>query len=215
MSKLASHKTIRVLGIDPGTDTLGAVAFDFSLESEIPHLVFAQTVTAHQFVKTRFDLIRYHGPRFARLIVLREFIAAVVKTYCPHFVGVESPFLRDSPTAFAALTEAFLVIRQGLVEVDTSIPLLAFDPMRAKCAVGAASPTETVVKKRGKRIKKVKIHSKTTVREAVLKLAKEKAFTWDEHVDLEALDEHSIDAIAVCFALMAKLRLEAGRTDQE
>jgi len=205
MEVYPTHGRIRVLAIDPGTDTLGCVVVEVDLATHHPHLIYAETVTAHQHIKHRQALVAAHGERFVRLLVLQDYIRAVTKMYRPHVAGVETPYLGRNPSTYASLSEAFFAIRQGMASADDSLVMHGIKPMQGKEAVGAATPEGTKKRKRRGKVVETKVHVKETVQQAVLKRVAAGVLTADAHIDVEALDEHAIDAIAVCFAVLGKV----------
>jgi hypothetical protein len=85
------------------------------------------------------------------------------------------------PQAFAALTECLTAIRRAVLRYDDFKPLLLVDPPTAKLAVG--------VKGKGS--------VKDDVKQGVLSL---RNLLNPDNIDIQNLDEHSIDAIAVAMS---------------
>lgn len=170
----------RVVGIDPGTETLGFGVLDLYLTTGEVRIAHAETLDLVKLVSDFRHEEKVHGARTARLMALEERLFIYFEHYQPHAICSESPYMGRFPQAFAALTECVSFVRRAVVRYDRYMPLELVDPPTAKKAVG-------VVVKRG--------ITKDDVKIALEKLALNCA----DGVDLQALDEHSIDALAVAY----------------
>ncbi len=169
---------LRVVGIDPGTVTLGYAVIDLDMETQAITLREVATLDGHQNARVNRDLIEVHGDRKSRLHAHKSTLTRLFTRTQPYSVITETPFMkRRMPTAFAALTECVVYIHMALYNYRTDIELYGVDPPTAKMAVGATGRAE-----------------KDEVRDAILKL------DWLENpdaIDIASLDEHSTDAIAI------------------
>lgn len=180
---------IRILGIDPGTDTLGVAIIDVNIDTYEPTVIYGHTFHASKEIDRFSGLAFMRGGRDARLLAhssnLLEFFQAVV----PTVIGAESPFLnRKTVSAFEALVECYAMLRDTVWRYSPSLLLRRIDPVTVKNFVG--------VDHRGT--------DKTDVQRAVVA-------RYVEHcapgVNIHGFDEHTIDAIAVCNVLYRNLLL--------
>jgi Holliday junction resolvasome RuvABC endonuclease subunit len=181
---------IRLLGIDPGTDTLGVAITDVSIDTYEPTLVYADTFVASREIRGRPWAEELRGGRDLRLVSHYERLYELMRLTTPTLVSAESPFLgRGRVDAFAALVECHAMLRAVCWDYSPSLYLRRIDPITVKNAVGVS-------------------HIKTTkddVRAAILTLYQESCA---EEVPLLELDEHAIDATAVNHAVLRKFLLD-------
>ncbi|MNV66494.1 hypothetical protein D3C71_1592500 [compost metagenome] len=90
---------------------------------------------------------------------------------------VEANYLGRFATAFAALVECVAMVRSAVYMYDPFMPLYQVDPSTAKINAG---------------MERIKGTDKEDVRRA---MRKRKGIVWN--VNLEELDEHSVDACAI------------------
>lgn len=171
---------LRVVGIDPGTETLGFCVLDLYLSTGLLQVVNAQTVELQRMLVDWREEERIHGSRTARLMALEERLFIYFEHFQPHAICAESPFMHRFPMTFAALTECVSYVRRAVVRYDRYMPLELVDPPTAKKAVGA---------------KVKKGMTKEAIREAIAVLG----LTYAKGVSLKSMDEHSVDALAVAY----------------
>ena len=170
----------RVVGIDPGTETLGFSVLDLSLTSGKITVAHSETLITQKMLADYRQEEQTYGGRTARLMALEDRLFLMFEHLQPHAICAESPFLSRFPQAFAALTECVSYVRRAVCRYDRYKPLELVDPPTAKKAVGVSV-------KRG--------ITKDDVRAAIEKLPIEYA----EGIVLDALDEHQVDSIAVAY----------------
>ena len=180
-------------GIDPGTDTLGYAIISMDpLKLDI-RLDKVDTYHAAKSTRRLPDLGDLLGPRTVRLNWHRKNLIEQFNEDCPHSITVESPFLGRFATAFEALIECRTAIRRAVNTHRDGLSMELIDPISVKKAMNALPPPVPKVKGKKKRRKpKVKI-TKDQIKNALKKI---KDVDW-QGIDLDTLDEHSIDAIAV------------------
>lgn len=188
MFHLADDPTpYRVIGIDPGTDTLGVAVLDIQLPVATFTLVDAQTFQASRMLKHFRDTEQTYGSRFARLHGLELALGEYFADMQPHAIISESPYMGQRATPFAALTECLTSIRRAVRAYNDRLPLHQVDPARAKARVGVSG----------------KSGDKGLMQKAVSQL---KDIQNPQGIVLQALDEHSIDAIAIAYYRACDLR---------
>lgn len=181
----------RVMGIDNGSNTVGGVIIDHHLQTNVSTVMFARTVTADRSAYERFSGRRAsRGNLEARLEVIDEFMYDMLDEWNPHAVGVESPFMHLHAQSFAVLTSCMKVIDDRVYRFNPTIEFAKVPPGRAKKAVCPIGKYR---------------NDKDLIRQFILD---DPLIVAGEGVDLEALDEHSIDGITVarCLALDASAR---------
>lgn len=167
-----------IVGIDPGTDTLGVSTLEVYLPEGRIHWRDAMTFHGSQMIANRRSLESVHGSRFARLDALEEALTGYFIRQAPHAVYSESPYMnRRFPASFAALTECLTSIRRGLIAYNAIMPLHTVDPASAKANLKVSG----------------KSGDKLLVQNAVLRLQ----LPHDRSLVPEGLDEHSFDATAI------------------
>ena len=167
----------RIVGIDPGTITLGVALLGFDLQSEKLHLIEATTYSSEEMIHRYPNLRDTHGDRFAKIYAHRMNLLNYFRYKQPHAISSEAPFFGRLPQPYAALTECVYSIRLATLDYDICCPLHVYDPATVKKNVGVSG----------------KSGDKTAMRNAVKKLA----VAEDEVID--TLDEHAVDAIAVAY----------------
>ncbi len=166
-----------IIGIDPGTDTLGIASITFDVRDA--RITETRAVTYHgsKLIKGGW-MEDVHGARFARIQALRETLGHWLRLKNPQYMTSESPFFnRMRPQAYGALTEIVYALKMEVFDHAPDLELVMVDPPRVKNAVGAKGNA-----------------GKDEVKAGVL------AIPHLNYVGLPALadlDEHSIDAIAV------------------
>ena len=180
------HYTI--LGIDPGSTTLGIAILYLAKDTLVITRTEAFTLDATRL--SDFKLLDDRYPdRERRLIALGKSINKVLDSYQPCLVGIEAPFFnRRKPSAYAVLVETLYRLRLSLYQYDLNLPILEIDPPTAKRAIG-------VRRLKAKERRRLKLTTKDLVREALEPI---KALNVSTELDL--LDEHSLDAIAVAYS---------------
>lgn len=171
----------RIVGIDPGTDTLGAAVLDVFLGTKQVVLVEAHTFSGEQLSRAYPYLVHYYGDRVARMTAHEDNLYGYFMYCQPHSVVAESPFLRKFPQAFAALTEMVSHIRRAVMRYNNFMPLLTVDPPTAKLTVGVSGKGKT----------------KDDVKQGLVKLIASGQLLNPYGIDILALDEHAVDSIVV------------------
>lgn len=170
----------RFVGIDPGTDTLGAAVLDVDVFTGAFSLMDARTFHGSRMLKHLRETERTYGGRFARLHGLEVALAEYFAEAQPHAIISESPYLGQRATPYAALTECLSSIRRAVRTYNDRLPLREVDPARAKARIGVSG----------------KSGDKSLMHAAVMGLRDLRNPTG---IDLTQLDEHSIDSIAIAY----------------
>lgn len=182
-----SNKPYRILGIDPGTSTLGVSVLDFEIETSNVQLVHIVTLDARKEIKNYQTTCELYGERFAKLMIHEKNIYNLIVRYEPNCIISESPYMGRFPQAFAALTQCLLMLSNVTYRYNSEIPFELVDPPTVKKAVGA----------------KPKGSNKDPVKEGLFNIARIEG--WDPN-EIERLDEHSVDATAVAYSKVLSFR---------
>lgn len=173
--------SVSIIGLDPGTETLGLSILTFDAIS-----IALQRIEAHTFIGSKLpyysdDVALLHGERFARLRAHQYNLLRIFQLVRPVAVVSESPFFNPRrPAAGAALVETIDCIRGALQQYDPYRVLQLVDPSSVKNAVGAKGNA-----------------GKDDVKKAILTLAN----TWPfaPETPFHTLSEHAIDSTAVAY----------------
>lgn len=181
---------IRILGIDPGTTTLGFAIGEICTETKTVDVIEAVTMDGGKALKEKphiLNKVEIRGERWARLEALSELIYNGLLTYRPNFVGIESAYARAKTiSAYAPLVECAGMVRDTVYRYDAAIVPTMVPPPSAKAAVGVTA----------------KGSDKEDIKTAI---AEQEGLSYSGDVPYDMLDEHATDAIAVMYqqALLA------------
>jgi len=176
-----------IVGVDPGTDTLGLSSIYFDPVTLRIEKSYALTLVGSK-CRINEHLVNIHSHRFARLAALEENIVGFLLYHQPIAVVCESPFFNAKrPQAYGALTEATNMIRHAVWRYDQECELNMIDPPSVKRAVGAKGNAD-----------------KKDMMKAVCALPDLRYIGLPL---LSELDEHSIDALAVSYSKLSAYRL--------
>lgn len=182
----------RIVGIDPGSTTLGFSILEYNLRSFKIVRTCAYTFNANKMRLDALDIAN-HSERYARIYELMDALYDAFLTIRPNFVISESPFMAmRRPQAYGALVEVVFAIRSALRKYDPTMTLDLIDPPSAKNAVGAAGNAK-----------------KEQVQAALKKLLS--ILNFDEAhsaAPFDKLDEHSVDSLAIAYSRWKKLAEE-------
>lgn len=180
----------RVVGIDPGSETLGLAVLSFDTVTQ----EILQT-DCHTVVGSRLNgspwVGELHGDRFTRIVGHSDNLLQFFHKVQPLAIAAEAPFFNPlRPYAYGVLMEVMAGIRNTVMQYDSWMPLYLLEPSTVKKAIGA-------MRKPNKAIKET---TKDVVREAMARLPFLKLSP-----ALEYLDEHSLDAAAVAYTQYRRL----------
>lgn len=183
-----SSSLVNIVGIDPGSNTLGLSMLTVDITKWEIISSDAVTFTGTKLENSdswRSDLF---SERVGRIAAHEENLLKVFNTYKPFIICTESPFINNRfPQAGIALTEVMCGIRSAVMKYDVWADLYLIDPPTVKKAVGAPGNADKVVMK-----------------EKILSLTE---LNYIGNVPMEMLDEHSIDALAVAYCKFIRLKL--------
>lgn len=175
-----------ILGIDPGSETLGVSCL--VIEPVSLQIVSTQAMT---FIGSKLNMNAWmesvHSARFARIDAHKENLKQLFTLTRPVCVVCESPFYNPRrPQAYGVLVETLDAIRHAVWEYDQHLGLNLIDPPTVKRSVGAKGNAD-----------------KDVMKQSVCALTD---LNYQGQVPLSLLDEHSIDAIAVAYSKLVEFR---------
>lgn len=183
----------RIISIDPGTDTMGLAWFDLNLATFEAHLRDAQTLKAGKLVRDLPFVAETLGERHARLQTHANALCNIFYQVQPHCIISEAAYMGRFVQAFESLVEFLYMLRSVVFQYDPSLALETVDSPTAKNAVGAPGK-----RPKGMDPKAYKAH----IGECVVQTLQQSKIQVAPQINLMALDEHSVDAIAVgCYKL--------------
>lgn len=170
--------TYRILGIDPGTNTLGTAILDVNICHRIITVADARTYVGTSMASEYAYYSEVHGSRAARLKAHEENLFNLMYETKPHWVICESSYMGKFAQAYMALTECICAIQRSLYRYNPTLPLQMVDPTTVKKSTGMTG----------------RLRGKDPVKEALADLS---YLRYAPGIRLELMDEHSVDAVAV------------------
>ncbi len=176
------HK-INLLAIDPGLNNTGIAIFEIDYHSKKILKIEAFTIATEKLKNNTGLADEDFAERLIKLLKLKVSILNVLANVNPCIVAIEAPFYnRFRPNAYGALVEVLCVIQSAILEFNYSILFKKVEPLLVKKCVGAGT-----------------MKGKLDVKECVKKIDLVMNVLVN---DIECLDEHSIDAIAIGYSFL-------------
>lgn len=182
---------LRLISIDPGTETVGVALFEVNQMTNTKTLIEAFTIQGSLVSYREEAEYLYASNREHRLQGILNTLYSYFLQSMPHVVVVEDNYLRHSPKSFKALIEAVSAIRQAVLWYLPTCLFYTVTPMQAKSVVNATK----------------KASDKNLVRIGVLAYSSLQAAPGL----VESLDEHSIDAVAIGLYAIEQILLVWGQ----
>lgn len=174
-----------IIGIDPGSDTLGVGVIDFDTHDLEIVSSTAFTLKGTRNARGTFATL-IHGDRLGRIESHRVALLNAFRYYQPLSIASESPFMsRRMPGAYGPLVETIAAVRQAAMQYDLWQEIHLIDPPTVKQSVGVAGNTGGP-------------EGKKLMQQAILRIADD-VLSYDGDTPVAMLDEHSIDGLAVAF----------------
>lgn len=175
-----SFNSFYIVGIDPGSQTLGVAVIEVDIVSRNIVSTQACTFTGDKLYREDDHYRELYGDKFYRIDKHRENLTAIFRYVRPIAICCESPFYSQRrPSAFGVLMEVLTAIQEAVKDYNSGMSLHVIDPPNVKKAVGASGNAD-----------------KESVKRAILKMPN---LNFKGFCPLEKLDEHSIDAIGVAY----------------
>lgn len=179
---------ITVVGIDPGSETLGYAELKYDSRTKEIVSTFACTFIGSKLCKNLLTL-RYEEHRHLRIKAHSENLLKMFNAAEPDYVVAESSFINvKRPVAYGVLMEVMAGIRHAMSQYDPYAYFGTIDPSSIKNAVGVKGGSK----------------DKDLIKHALMKIPE---LNYKGDIPIANLDEHSCDALA---AVYAKFKLLTG-----
>jgi Holliday junction resolvasome RuvABC endonuclease subunit len=188
----ASSNVAAIIGMDPGSFSLGVAVLHFNIETLQIVSVEAWTLNGVKLAREYPWVVELHGDLEGRIHGMRERLFRTLMYFQPLLVASEAPFIsKKFPQAGLVLTRVVSAVRHAVMQFDVWKTVDFIDPPTVKNAVGVKG------NKGGK-------EGKDEMAKAVAKLVENGDIVYTGLTPLAELDEHSIDAIAVAYGRFMK-----------
>jgi len=185
---ISDSPILRIVSIDPGTQTAGFSCIDVDLVTRHYHVVDAVTVRGNDMLREFGDLKDIHEERFLRNLGYANCYFQYLTQWSPATICSEAPYMGRFAAAFKALTEQVTVFRAGAYQWDRAQTFNLYEPSVVKKAMGVKGGSK----------------DKEDMRRA---LAKRTDVSYGNGISLEKLDEHAIDSVCVAIHHAERLNL--------
>jgi Holliday junction resolvasome RuvABC endonuclease subunit len=162
-----------ILAIDPGTRHTGFSIVHYTLNKP-PELLFVETLNIDHELDTLKYVNTLHGERFCRILAVCKQFSKLLLAYVPNLIACEQCYYSGIANPFATLTSLICALKLEAYNIDESLEFHMVEPSIVKQYVGVKGNTG----------------DKELMRNAVSKLDM-------VNLDVNILDEHSIDSIAI------------------
>jgi Holliday junction resolvasome RuvABC endonuclease subunit len=171
-------KTYKVLSIDPGLNRTGIAIYTIDMELRKAISLEAFTLVNEKLIDEIEFEETYHSERVFKLYRLKNAFTQIIRDCNPSAVVCESPFYSSfRPTAYASLVEVISHLHDCVIQHNHNTLFRTVEPMVVKKTVGATLT-----------------NNKSSVKDAIMTIPD---ITTIAIVDINMLDEHAIDAIAI------------------
>ena len=175
-----------LLSFDPGSKMFGIALFKVDIKTLTINSCNAWTINIEKFHINNI-LIETYGYRYAKLLVLKEYLLGLFNLYHPFIIATESPFINSKfPLSGIVLFEVLNRIKDAIAEYDNLKMLYMIPPSNVKNAVGVIGDAK-----------------KDPMNIALQRLPD---LNYKGLIRLSDLDEHSIDALAVGYGKITEMR---------
>lgn len=192
--QLAKFGTRRIVSIDPGVN-LGLACLEVDLDTRAITGLEAHTCYLNSIVDNYHEeLAAVHGMQMARMVAIEQIINAYCDGWLPDFHVHETAYSAHgrghhsgSIESYAILRENILAIRLGFMRTEPSMRVYNVNPSTVKYTVVG-----------------VKSSDKDAVKNALM----QKDDLDVSKINLDLLDQHAIDAIAIGYTFVHKRLFE-------
>jgi Holliday junction resolvasome RuvABC endonuclease subunit len=189
MLKLPENSTTiaTIVGIDPGTESLGFSELDFDLRTLAITRWEPRTYIGSKLLKGSAWVERVHGARMMRLQAHGRNLVKLFDQLEPYVIACESPFINmKRPQAYGALTEIVYQIRLSVMTHNAWKELYLIEPSTVKNSVGAKGNAD-----------------KDAIKASIMSIPELAGVCTRPIIEL---DEHELDSGAVAYAAFKNLK---------
>lgn len=171
---------MNVLSIDPGSKWCGTSILEVNNGGRIK-VLYVETINVEKQLKLCNNIVTLYGIKYAKQYVVANQVSKLITHYGVPYVCSEAPYFNPKrPIAFESLIGVLSVIRHTIHTDHYGCLFETVDPSSVKNAFG--------------------VHGGSKDKNDMTKALKKQNFLWAEDIDIDALDEHSVDSIAVGYA---------------
>lgn len=175
-----------IVGIDPGISHLGMSAISVTPDLSKIDAIYFQTNDGDK-ADLEYITTTTIEERFTKILHHKRVLKRWFDRHNPSFVIYEKPFIHGNrPTAFGALVESIMCIKQACYEFNPFIDIYEYTPLNIKKSVHAQN-----------------YQGKNFMTDALINIPEIKPFIENY---LGFIDEHSIDSIAIAYTHLINLR---------
>lgn len=185
---LSKEATFRVVATDPGSNTAGFVCVEVDVVKKTFHVLNATMVRGTHVLRRFGELKEHNEERFMRNLGYGMTYHDYLEEWDPFTIASEAPYKGRFVAAFKALTEQITTLRAFLWKWDHTKTFHLYEPSVVKKAMGVKGGSK----------------DKEDMRRA---LAKRTDVSYGSGISLNALDEHTVDAICVAIHHSERLNL--------
>lgn len=177
---LNKDNIVNIIGIDPGSTTLGVAVLSVNVETMQIVSNEAFTINGNKLGHKNSWCEELHGSRYYRISLIEENLIKIFNYYQPIAICSESPFINGRfPAAGIALTEVLCTIRRAVTMYDQWRVLYLVPPSCLKQAINAKG--------------------NATKEDMVLAMSRIPELVNTNINGIHTLDEHSVDALSAAF----------------
>lgn len=176
-------KNYNILAIDPGLNRTGISIYGLDMTKSVITDITSFTLVNEKLPdEIEFEEL-YHPERVFKLYRLKHAFTNVLLNYRPIAVVSESPFYSSfRPSAYASLVEVISHLHDCVINCNPNTLFRSVEPMVVKKTIGASLSS-----------------NKGSVKDAVMG---NKTIMDVMTIDINSLDEHAIDSIAVGYTFL-------------
>lgn len=167
----------RIVSLDPSSTNLGICCVETNLSHSYIKVLDARTFYGKDAVRGLGDQKGHHELRYLRNKGVSENFAPYLERFQPYAVCAEDPHLRFL-TAYRALVEQLTLLKETLWDFDASMAFHFYRSSPVKRFIGVSGGSQ----------------NKLDIPHALAKMSE---VTFADGIELDQLDEHQCDAIAV------------------
>lgn len=178
LNPLPDEDSLRIISIDPGSNCAGFAVMDVNLVTRKYHVLYCTTIKGNHLLRKYKELKETHEVRFLRNHGYGEHFSHLLEQWKPHTLSAEASFMGRFAATYKALTEQVTFFRAAAFNWDRLKPFYLYTPPAVKRTVGVSGKSK----------------DKDLMTKA---LRKRNDILYGNEIELDSLDEHSVDSICV------------------
>lgn len=171
--------TYRILSFDPGSYFLGMAVSDLNKDLTLS-VLHAETFKVERAIDIDSHDCALYGERYMRIRAISEYVNKCFETWYPSASVIELPYLGKQASAFGSLKEIVLTLRNACINANPNRHPFLYEPSVIKKAAQVSGKSGD---------KSLMLKAVTTLPDLDI-----------SNIDVQQLDEHSIDAILIGYA---------------